>query len=89
MSAAEEMLHRMFSNAVAEYHPFADYLGFEECSDGFLAYYQGTGDLQCLAIDSDGDIVGDTTKQFKIQNSKFKIGTASYSKGFSSWAVAM
>ncbi|MGK7903049.1 MAG: hypothetical protein AB4352_16885 [Hormoscilla sp.] len=61
MSAAEGMLHRMFSNAVAEYHPFADYLGFSECSDGFLIYYQGTGDVQCLAIDSDGDIVGDTT----------------------------
>ena len=41
--------------------PLAEYLGFEEYTEGFPVYTPGTGDLQYMAIDSDGDIVGDTT----------------------------
>lgn len=61
MSASVEILHRMFGEVVAQYHPFADYLGFDDCEQGFIVYYRGSGEIQYILIDTEGNIVGDTT----------------------------
>lgn len=61
MSASEQVMHRMFSELVAQYHPFAQYIGYQEAEDGFILYYQGSGDRQYMLVDTEGNILGDTT----------------------------
>ena len=52
MSASETVMHQMFSQIVAEYHPFADYLGYQESDDKFIIYYQGANGQQAMVVDS-------------------------------------
>ncbi len=61
MSASEIVMHRMFAEVVASYHPFADYLGYQEAADGFIIHYQGPNGQQYMAIDIEGNVLGDTT----------------------------
>jgi len=61
MSASEMVLHQMFQNVVAEYHPLADYLGYQEFDDGFLLFYKGVGEVQSMAVDTQGNIIADST----------------------------
>lgn len=61
MSASETVMHQMFSQIVAEYHPFADYLGYQESEDNFIIYYQGANGQQAMAIDTEGNIIADST----------------------------
>ncbi len=61
MSASEIVMHRMFAEAVEHYHPFAEYLGYQEATDGFIVYYEGTNGQQYMAIDIEGNVLGDTT----------------------------
>ena len=61
MSASETVMHQMFSQIVAEYHPFADYLGYQESDDKFIIYYQGANGQQAMVIDTEGNIVADST----------------------------
>ncbi len=61
MSASEIVMHRMFAEVVAYYHPFAEYLGYQEAEDGFLICYEGTNGQQYIAIDTEGNVLGDTT----------------------------
>lgn len=60
MSASKKLIHHFFAGVVAHYHPFAEYQGYEERIDGFIVHYQGNGQ-QYMAIDSEGNILGDTT----------------------------
>lgn len=61
MSASEIVMHRMFADVVAYYHPFAEYLGYQEATDGFIICYEGTNGQQYMAIDIEGNVLGDTT----------------------------
>lgn len=61
MSASEQVMHRMFSEVVAQYHPFAQYLGYQEGEDGFILHYQGPNGQQYMVMDTEGNILGDTT----------------------------
>ncbi|NET90909.1 MAG: hypothetical protein F6K45_22925 [Kamptonema sp. SIO1D9] len=61
MTTTEAMLHQLFRHAIAEYHPFANYRGFEVLADGFAVYYQGAGEVQYMLVDVEGNIVDDTT----------------------------
>lgn len=61
MSASEQVMHRMFSELVAQYHPFAQYIGYQEAEDGFILYYQGSGEQQYMVVDMEGNILSDTT----------------------------
>jgi hypothetical protein len=61
MSASETVMHQMFSQIVAEYHPFADYLGYQESDDKFIIYYQGANGQQAMMIDTEGNIIADST----------------------------
>lgn len=61
MPASEIVMHRMFAEIVADYHPFAEYLGYQEAEDGFIICYQGSNGQQYMAIDTEGNVLGDTT----------------------------
>jgi hypothetical protein len=61
MSASETVMHQMFSQIVAEYHPFADYLGYQESDDNFMIYYQGSNGQQAMVVDTEGNIIADST----------------------------
>ena len=61
MSASENVMHQIFSHTVAEYHPFAEYLGYAEGEDGFVVYYQGANGQQYMIVDTEGNILSDTT----------------------------
>ncbi|MBD2184544.1 hypothetical protein H6S82_11925 [Planktothrix sp. FACHB-1355] len=61
MSASEQVMHRMFSEIVAQYHPFAQYIGYQEGEDGFMLHYQGPNGQQYMIVDTEGNILGDTT----------------------------
>ena len=61
MLASEKVMHQSFYNIVAEYHPFAEYLGYQELPDGFVIYYEGSNGQQRMLVDVDGNIVDDTT----------------------------
>lgn len=61
MPASEIVMHRMFAEIVASYHPFAEYLGYQEAEDGFIICYQGSNGQQYMAIDTEGNVLGDTT----------------------------
>ncbi|PPT09050.1 hypothetical protein CKA32_000124 [Geitlerinema sp. FC II] len=54
-------MHQMFQSLIEEYHPFASYVGYDELEDGFILYYQGVGEVQGMVIDTDGNIVADST----------------------------
>ncbi|NEQ71880.1 MAG: hypothetical protein F6K23_01560 [Okeania sp. SIO2C9] len=41
--------------------PFAEYLGYQEAADGFIICYEGTNGQQYIAIDTEGNVLGDTT----------------------------
>ncbi|NES03153.1 MAG: hypothetical protein F6K22_09990 [Okeania sp. SIO2F4] len=51
----------MLAEIVASYHPFADYLGYQEAEDGFIIHYQGTNGQQYMVIDTQGNVLSDTT----------------------------
>ncbi|MDJ1168961.1 hypothetical protein PMG71_05940 [Roseofilum sp. BLCC_M154] len=61
MSASETVMHQMFANLVAEYHPFANYLGYQEGENGFIIIYDGGNGRQAMVVDTHGNIVQDTT----------------------------
>ncbi|MEM8779370.1 MAG: hypothetical protein AAGF26_10970, partial [Cyanobacteria bacterium P01_G01_bin.49] len=61
MSASEIVMHQMFAEVVASYHPFADYIGYQEAADGFIICYQGQNGQQYMAIDTQGNVLSDTT----------------------------
>ncbi|MGB3509279.1 MAG: hypothetical protein WBA93_08560 [Microcoleaceae cyanobacterium] len=61
MAASEIVMHRMFVEIVASYHPFAEYLGYQEAEDGFIICYQGQNGQQYMSIDTEGNVLGDTT----------------------------
>ena len=76
MSASEIVMHRMFAEAVAYYHPFAEYLGYQEATDGFLVYYEGANGQQYMAIDIEGNVLGDTTMGTTRTVGAFAVGVA-------------
>ena len=76
MSASEIVMHRMFAEAVEHYHPFAEYLGYQEAADGFIVYYEGTNGQQYMAIDTEGNVVGDTTMGTTRTVGAFAVGVA-------------
>lgn len=61
MLASEQVMHRHFYHLVAEYHPFAEYLGYQEAEDGFIVYYNGGNGQQAMLVDVEGNILNDTT----------------------------
>lgn len=61
MSASEYAMHRIFAQTVAEYHPFAEYLGYREGEDGFIVYYNSGNGQQAMLVDINGNIINDTT----------------------------
>jgi hypothetical protein len=61
MSASETVMHQMFANLVAQYHPFANYLGYQEGENGFLVIYDGGNGRQAMVVDINGEVVQDTT----------------------------
>ncbi|MBN3958720.1 hypothetical protein [Nostoc sp. NMS8] len=61
MSASEYVMHNIFNKIVAEYHPFAEYQGYAEGENGFIVYYQGANGQQHMVVDTEGNIVTDTT----------------------------
>lgn len=61
MSASEYVLHNIFKNIVADYHPFAEYEGYTEGNDGFIIYYQGANGRQHIVVDIQGNVVSDST----------------------------
>ena len=54
MSASEYVLHNIFKNIIADYHPFAEYEGYTEGKDGFIIFYQGENGQQHLVVDIQG-----------------------------------
>jgi hypothetical protein len=61
MAASEIVMHRMFAEIVANYHPFAEYIGYQDAEEGFIICYQGANGEQYMAIDTEGNVLGDTT----------------------------
>jgi len=61
MSASETVMHQMFSQIVEHYHPFAEYLGYQEGEDGFVIYYQGSNGQQGMVVDTEGNVIADST----------------------------
>lgn len=61
MSASETVMHQIFSKIVADYHPFADYLGYQESDANFIIYYQGAKGQQAMMVDTEGNIISDST----------------------------
>jgi len=61
MSASENVMHQIFNTIVSQYHPFAQYLGYAEGEDGFVVYYQGPNGQQYMVVDTEGNILADTT----------------------------
>jgi hypothetical protein len=61
MSASEYVLHNIFKNIIADYHPFAEYKGYTEGKDGFIIFYQGENGRQHLVVDIQGNVVSDST----------------------------
>ncbi|MGD1700615.1 hypothetical protein [Dapis sp. BLCC M229] len=76
MSASEIVMHQMFAEAVAHYHPFGEYLGYQEAADGFIVYYEGTNGQQYMAIDTEGNVLGDTTMGTTRTVGAFAVGVA-------------
>lgn len=61
MPASEIVMHRMFEEIVATYHPFAEYIGYQDAEDGFIICYRGANGEQYMAIDTEGNVLNDTT----------------------------
>ena len=61
MSASEHVLHNVFNQIVADYHPFAEYEGYAEGDDGFIVYYRGSQQQQQMVVDIEGNIIADST----------------------------
>ncbi|NEP42219.1 MAG: hypothetical protein F6K35_24570 [Okeania sp. SIO2H7] len=61
MLASERVMHRTFAQVIANYHPFAEYLGYQEAEDGFIVYYDGGNGQQGMLVDVEGNIIADTT----------------------------
>lgn len=61
MSAAAHVLHNIFNEIVEEYHPFAEYEGFAEVEGGFILRYRGPNGEQHMLLDSDCNVIDDTT----------------------------
>ncbi|WP_193197999.1 hypothetical protein [Nostoc sp. MG11] len=61
MSASEYVMHNIFSKIIDEYHPFAEYQGYAEGENGFIVYYQGTNGQQHMVVDTEGNIISDST----------------------------
>ncbi|MDZ8264457.1 hypothetical protein [Nostoc sp. ChiQUE01b] len=61
MSASEYVMHNIFNKIVSEYHPFAEYQGYAEGENGFIVYYQGTNGQQHMVVDTEGNIISDST----------------------------
>ncbi|HAA27201.1 MAG TPA: hypothetical protein DCE56_05365 [Cyanobacteria bacterium UBA8553] len=76
MSGFEELLHRIFYPIVKEYHPLADYCGYEECEQGVILYYQGTGEQQHMVMNAEGKIIYDSTLGTTRSVELFAVGTA-------------
>lgn len=61
MSASETVLHQMFAQIVEHYHPFAEYLGYQEGEDGFIIHYEGPNGQQGMVVDTEGNVIADST----------------------------
>lgn len=61
MAASEIVMHRIFAEIVNQYHPFAEYVGYQDGEDGFIICYRGANGEQYMAIDTEGNVLGDTT----------------------------
>ncbi len=61
MSASEILLHQSFEQIVAQYHPFAEYIGYKECEDGFILCYRGSGGDKYMSLDTNLNVVDDQT----------------------------
>jgi hypothetical protein len=61
MSASQCVIHQILHHLVAEYHPFAEYLGYAEDENYFVVYYQGANGEQHMIVDTQGNIISDTT----------------------------
>jgi len=61
MPASEIVMHQIFSQIVEQYHPFAEYLGYQDGEDGFLILYQGPNGRQTMLVDTEGNIIADST----------------------------
>ena len=61
MSASETVMHQIFSEIVERYHPFADYVGYQEGEDGFLIHYQGPNGRQAMIVDTQGNVINDSS----------------------------
>lgn len=61
MLASEIVLHGHFQELVAEFHPFAQYTGYQEGEDCFIVHYDGGNGDQAMLVDVEGNVVGDTT----------------------------
>ncbi len=69
-SAAETVLHQAFCRVVAEYHPFAEYIGYSECDGGFVVGYRGSNGDKYMLLDTDLEVVDDqsfgTTRSLSV-----------------------
>jgi hypothetical protein len=59
-------LHLIYQKVVEEYHPFADYLGFEDTPEGTVICYRSTfsqddNDNQFMLLNSQREVIADTT----------------------------
>ncbi|CAD5990454.1 ATP-dependent Clp protease ATP-binding subunit ClpA homolog [Planktothrix tepida] len=76
VSNSLEQLDNLFRNLVSQYHPFAEYLGFKKSEEGFTVSYRGTGDVQYIQINKEGNIIDDTTMGTIRSLRMFVIGAA-------------
>lgn len=61
MAASEILLHQTFEQIVADYHPLATYIGYQECEDGFILCYRGANGDKFMALDTNLNVVQDQT----------------------------
>lgn len=61
MSAGQYVLHNIFNQIVAEYHPFAEYEGYAETDYGFVVQYRGSKGEQYMCLDHNCNVIDDTT----------------------------
>lgn len=61
MAASEYVMHQILGKIVANYHPFAEYLGYQDGEDVFIVYYQGANGQQHMVVDTEGNIISDST----------------------------
>jgi hypothetical protein len=59
-------LHLVYKNIVEEYHPFADYIGFEDTPEGTVVCYRSTfsednNDNQFMLLNNQREVIADST----------------------------